>query len=68
MDSEIFIGCVPSLENSQAQQARLRNQLREIEEPFLEKFMRWMSQFEIMALWGNWISLNDEASLSEIFI
>ena len=51
---------------SQARQARLRNQLREIEEPFLDEFMRWMPRIDIIALWSNWISLNDESSISEI--
>ena len=49
-----------SCEKLQALQARLRNQLREIEEPIWDKLMSSMLQIDIIAQWGNWISLNED--------
>ena len=41
-----------SWEKSQAPQARLRNQMRWIEEPFWDEFTHKMLQIDKMALWG----------------
>ena len=62
MEFSIFLTHPQSWEKLQALQARLRNQLREIEEPFLDE----LSRIENVALWGNLMRLNDEASLSEL--
>ena len=44
----------------------MRNQLSEIEKPFWEEFMCWIYWIENMDLWGNLLSANDEAGLSEM--
>ena len=72
---EKFFGTRKFWEKSQARQARLRNQLREIEEPFLDEALviaNWdygskgqLNKFEWNKLWWNGLINIKEALISE---